>query len=473
MYKKWKIPRRTFLKGLGASVALPYLEVMFSSEKAMAQAVNDKNFVMMYFDSGAGNPRTSTHTPDSWYLANQGTIQGNLPLVYSPLNPHKGNIHLMTNCGLVPWSLVNVEIRGDGNEHNTGLHHFATGGSSKGKTNPNEGNQSIDDVILEAKRRRGFQGEGLNIDENNLRGHSSGGVNIQYADYISFKSNGQANVKRQDPQSVFNSFFGSNTNPNPLAEQASQRGLKIVDFIKRDRERLMRKVSSKDKMVLDQYYNSLAEIEDTVKKLAEGEEAQCQDNGRISAALTQGKREAFTTLMAMAFQCGIAKTGTYMLMAEITNDSTVDQIISQQDRAFDGRSVPIASSDIHNTIGHGINDSANYAHNIGSYNHFQVRALAMLIEKMKATPSVNGTVFDNTLIYSGWNMTTNHYLNQHAPLILAGGSNSGVIGGRCTSEVIYTREVFATIKKSFGIPENEWGSKVPANTKNHLGKIIG
>lgn len=474
MYKKWKIPRRTFLKGLGASVAIPYLEIMFSSDKAMAQAINDKNFVMMYFDNGAGNARVSPHTPNNWYLAGQGAIQGNMPLVYSSLNPHKANVHLMTNVGLVPWERVNIEIRGDGNEHTTGLHLFATGGSSKSKTEPNQGNQSIDDVILQAKIRRGFGGtQSININERNLSRNNAGGINIQYGNNISFKANGQANVLREDPQSVFNAFFSGN-NSNPLASEASQRGLKIVDFIKRDRDRLMRKVSNKDKMVLDQYYSSLSEIEDKVKGLAEGGRAVCQDNGQVSAALQNGKREAFTTLITMAFQCGIAKTSTYMLMGEVAAGATVNSIINESDRAFDGNSIPIANSDIHNTIGHGIDTSPNYAHNIASYNHFQVRALATLIEKMKAAPVAGGgSVFDSTMIYAGWNMTANHYVNRDAPVFLAGGANSGVIGGRCTTEVVYSREILATIKKSFGIPSNEWGSAVPTNTKDHIGKIAG
>lgn len=478
--KKWHVSRRTLLKGLGVSIALPYLDIMCMSDKAYGQDSNNKNFVNMYFDSGMIDPYYINRDQSRnkalvapWVVEqndNNLNFVGNLPATFGPLEPHKSNLVLFTE-------LVYGQLRsGPADAHYTGVHYFASGVSPGSFTQRNQGGQSVDNVILENYRSKGFEGNALNFVEHRTssqrRSFDRFANTPEYLNNLSFQKSGVPNPFFDNPRTAFNSLFGGNVQASTSQIQSNLKGKKIIDFLKEGRTRLNKVASNNDKKTLDQFYNSLSEIEEKVNQV---EKLACE--GASTAILGASSRDSFLNVLALAFQCGIAKTATYNNSPSYPDiyGSEVASIVSGADLEFDGRRV-INNNKFHETIHLAHRDNlinVDAAHFYVSYNRYQVRAFSDLVQKLKELPTPNGNVFDNTLLFGTWDMAGTSHQERRLRGFMAGGRNTGLIGNKVNKDVLNIRDIHSIVLKSFGVPQSQYHNGITNISNNVYQKIMG
>ena len=197
-----------------------------------------------------------------------------------------------------------------------------------------------------------------------------------------------------------------------LRKQAS-----LLDSMAAEIGRLKRDVGESDRRKIDQYLESVREVERRIKKAdAEANKAELKDLERplgVPASYADHARLMFD-LQVLAMQGDITRVMTFQLARETSN------------RSYPELGVP----DSHHPLSHHGNDPEKIA-KMAKINQFHVSLFAYFLKKLQATPEGDGTLLDNTLCLYGSGMgNPNKHDHTNLPTIIAGGSAAGMKGGR-------------------------------------------
>ncbi len=403
---KKALPRRTFLHGMGVTMALPLLDAMVPAASALAKTAAKpvRRLGFVYIPNGA----VMSH----WQPAGDGAMVELSPTL-SPLAPFQDQV-------IVPIGLSQkqAEALGDGNgEHSragtvwlSGVHPKETEGADvqNGTTADQIAAQQIGgDTALTSLE--------LAMEQTYLIGNCDNGYSCVYTNSISWRTATTPNPHETNPRVVFQRLFGDGGRPEErLARIREDRS--ILDWVTADISRLKTQLSPADKNSVSEYFDSVREIE---RRLQVAE----RQHGESTLELPDrpvGVPESYDEhaklmfdLVALAFKADITRVFVFTLGKEQTN------------RAYPELGVDGA----HHAVSHHQHDPVKFeqGHKI---NQYHITLTAHFLDKLKATPDGDGSLLDHSLVLHGGGISdANEHSHIDLPLVLVGGAG-GVRGGR-------------------------------------------
>ena len=399
---KKALPRRTFLKGMQATLALPLLDAMIPAMTALAQtpakAVRRLGFV--FIPMGCDHAR--------WTPEGTGALDQLSPIL-SPLEPVKAQLTVVTNMEL------QNSYPGTHDTSNSGFLRaaFAKHTESSDYFLGTTADQVAAKQMGQETQLRSLE---LSMDLNPLAGVCNNGYACVYTNCLSWSSPTTPLPSEAHPRLVFERLFGEG---GSLAERraALKSRASLLDSFDDDIARLKGAVGTADRARVDQYLDSIREVERQIQRA----EAAASDNLLPDLDRPVGVPQSFGDhaklmfdLQVLAFQADITRVVTFQLTRELSN------------RTYPEIGVP----DPHHPTSHHGGDPEKVA-KIAKINTFHVSLFAEFLQKLKATPEGDGTLLDNTVYLYGSGMG-NPSLHDHVnlPILVAGGAATGMRGGR-------------------------------------------
>ena len=398
---KTALPRRTFLRGVGVTIALPFLESMIPAATAWSQSVGRPRTRLgcIYFPHGA--------IMNKWTPAAEGT-GFDMPEILQPLKPFQNQINVISD-------LRHALAYGSGAtaNHNRSAASFLSGAFAKVGAQAHLG-ITVDQV---AAQKIG-QDTPLPSIELMIEGTSlncGDGLSCSYRDTISWQGPNSPLPMQNNPQVVFERLFGDG---NTAAQRKSRReqSLSLLDSVTGEASLLQRKLPVADRSRLDQYLSDVREIERRVQKAG----AQMSDDLAVPTAPTGVPNDVeehirlMFDLQVLAWQAEITRVSTLLLAKELSNAVYPKSGVR----------------DAFHVLSHHSNVQEN-KDRFAVLNRYHVTLFAYFLEKLRATPDGEGSLLDHSLVLYGSGMSDgNQHNHTDLPIILAGGASGRLKGGR-------------------------------------------
>ena len=419
MSKDRNISRRTVLRGLGASLALPFLEVMSPAMAAAeAAAAAPVRMAFCFVPNGVNLKNWIPQSAGSDYQ---------LPWSLQPLSAVRDDLLVLTGL-----THDKGRANGDGaGDHARSASVFLTGaqpvkthgsGIRVGMSADQAAAGKLGDLTK-------FSSIELGCDGGRNSGNCDSGYSCAYSNNISWTSATTPNSKEVDPRRAFDRLFGNGKQREEAENKARRlsRRLSILDFVLDDARRLDSKLGGHDRGKLDEYFTGVRDIE---RRLARVRSPSSAADVEAPAGLpdTPGRRMAFkqhvnlmTDLMVLAFQGDLTRVSTLMFARAGSN------------RSYREVSVP----DGHHGLSHHQGRESNLE-KIRRIDRFHVEQFTYFIEKLKGVKEGDGTLLDNCMVLYGSGISDgNRHNNENLPLLLAGRGGGSIDPGR---HIIYERE---------------------------------
>jgi hypothetical protein len=407
MSRNWYIPRRTFLRGLGATLALPMLEAMIPPARVLAETVRQPG--------GPGNPRRMAfiYVPnganmDDWTPKAAGT-DFDLPYILEPLAPVRSHLQVITGlCHKKAFA------NGDGaGDHARANATFLTGCQAR-KTAGSDirVGVSVDQVaVSRLGRRTRLPSLELSCDKGRQAGSCDSGYACAYQFHLSWRSETTPNPVEVNPRQVFDRMFGGGKE-NALRDQQRK---SILDFVQEDAARLKAGLGQTDQRKLDEYLTSVRELEQRIEhagKMAATIPEYDGPNG-VPKAYEDHIRLMFDTL-ALAFQTDSTRIATFLMAHDGSN------------RPYPFIGVPEGHHDLSHHEG-----KEERKKKIAKINRFHITQFAYFLDKLRQMKEGEGSVLDNCmLVYGSGIADGNSHNHNDLPVILAGRGGGTLHPGR-------------------------------------------
>ncbi len=416
MNSSWKLSRRHFLRGLGASIALPSLDVMAAGPSSAAAA--EPTRMAFFFIPNGVNMET-------WRPGKTGANY-DLPPTLSPLAPLKNDFMVLT--GLThDKSRANDDGAGD---HARSGGVFLTGAQPlKSEGAEIRAGQSVDQYAAQfLGRDTRFPSLELGTETGRPYGKCDSGYSCGYSNNISWKDETTPMAKLVNPREVFERFFSNEIGGE--RDAAEERRLRhrrsILDFVLDDAKSLERRVSDHDRQKLDEYLTSVREIEMRVER-AEGGGSEHRDlveQYGVPVSIPDSAEEHLRLLgdmIVLAFQTDVTRVCSLMFGNAGSN------------RAY--REVGISEG--HHSLSHHQNRTEKLQQ-IATINQFHVRQLAYILQRLKSVKDGDGTLLDHSMIVYGSAISDgNRHNHDDLPILLAGRGGGALTPGR---HVVYPQD---------------------------------
>ena len=407
---KMALPRRTFLRGIGAALALPLLDAMTPALGAAGVAAQPPSRVgFFYLPNGVAMNHTGI---DYWKPAGEGTSFELSPIL-TPLAPYKDQLIVISGL-----SHPNAEALGDGaGDHSRGTCTWLSGVHPKHTEGSDIRNGTTADQVIagEWASHTALPSLELAIDLNYLVGNCENGYSCAYVNTLAWGTPTTPLPTENNPRIVFERLFGDGgSRSQQLAQMRRRRSL--LDSVSDDMVRLQRAVGPADRARIAEYLDAVREIERRIQKAEQSDAAAAPTLDR-----PLGVPERFDDhvklmldLVWLAYQGDITRVVTFMFGRELSS-----------------RTYPeIGISDPHHGLSHHRDDAGQIA-KLAKVNTFQSELFASFLAKMKATPDGDGTLLDHSLLMYGAGLS-NPNIHSHVdlPTTLIGGACGRVKGNR-------------------------------------------
>ncbi len=389
----WKrsCPRRTFLKGAGAAVALPFLEAMVPAFRASAAAT--PRFGAVFVPNGA--------IVDSWIPKSAGAGFELSPIL-QPLRRYKDTLVVVSNLTRAHPGVV----EGD---HAISAAGWLSGVLAK-RTQAEDvlAGTTIDQIVAaQIGQETPFPSlELATADFTGYVGACTSGYSCVYTNTIAWSSPTRPLPMEINPRAVFEKLFGR---PGSPAERAARfdRTRSILDLVAAQAADLQRTLGRRDQARLGDYLDNVREIERRIER-AEARGAIDVTSLELPAGVPDSFEEHLALmydLTVLAFRGDLTRVFTFM-----------------SDRELSQRTYPqIGVSEQHHTVSHHGNDPANIAKNV-KINTYHVELFSKFLDTLKATPDGDGSLYDHTLLFYGGGMgNPNQHASDPLPLVAVGG----------------------------------------------------
>ncbi|MEO7191010.1 MAG: DUF1552 domain-containing protein [Vicinamibacterales bacterium] len=410
------LPRRTFLRGLGATVALPLLDSMLPAFSTVAHgaAARPVRLGYLYKPNGMIGASLKSPRPYLWTPKTPGAGFEFSPAM-KPLEPFRDHINafsgLAQNQG---WAL------GDGGGDHaratatylTGVHPYKTGGA--------DFKLGISADQLAAKELGKFtqlSSLELGLESQPLAGTCDSGYTCAYMS-MSWRSANQPAPAEINPRAAFERLFGDSESTDPAVRKARLANDKsVLDYVTGSLSRLEGRLGTSDKRKLDEYLDSVRDIERRIQ-LAEAQstsvELPVMDKPAAVPHDYADYSKLMMDLMVVAWQSDMTRVASFMFGRDGSN------------RPFPEIGIP----DGHHSISHHQSDPEK-VDKLVKIDQLQVQMFAYLLEKMKATPDGDGTLLDHSLVLFGSSLSeSNIHSHDDLPIVLAGNGDGRVKGNR-------------------------------------------
>ncbi len=403
------LSRRTALRGLGAAMALPWLEAMTpgTSRAASPAAEGPTRMAFLYVPNGV-------HMPD-WTPAATGP-GFDLPPLLEPLAPVRDDLLVLSGLTLDP-----ARAHGDGGGDHaramatflTGTHPRKTGGADL------RAGISVDQLAArELGRATRFASLELGCEGGGDAGRCDHGYSCAYQVNLSWRGESSPAAKEVDPRLVFERLFAPR--PGDGADAAAirreRRDRSLLDFVAEDGRRLRGRLGVADRRKLDEYLGGVREIErriDSARPAVEvGQETFTRPSG-IPGDYREHLR-LMCDLLVLAFRADLSRVATFVFANDGSN------------RAYGAIGVPEG----HHDLSHHGGDAAKFA-KIRAINRFHVEQYAYLLGRLKEAREGDGSLLDRCMVAYGSGISDgNAHSHGDLPILLAGKGGGSLRPGR-------------------------------------------
>ncbi len=383
MNKKNLLGRRKFLAaGLGTAVALPLLEFNFGSQQALAQAgMEHTRFVCFYLPNGV--------IQNQWWPGSGSG--GNFDLTgtaLAPLQAHRDSLSIFKNFRNV------ARAEGSGNAHMRAISGFLSGmpiPNDRVTRHEISFDQALADHYADVAPTpiHSLQLAGNNkIDPPNNTSYNN---NLKNA--LNFDREGRIMPTTANLRAVFNrAFQGVDTSQaNRDAQERAFLRRSVLDYVKKERASINSNLGAGDKLRLEQYFDSIRELERRLDAFEETNGSMCGEDADVPKSYDDNRDNHFigeharltANLMAVMFQCGMTRVMTYMSSGEASKTEYPELDIHLK---------------FHDAISHNQGTYSTQHHRIDTY-HSEL--VANFLDVFEATPHGSGTLLDGTCVLMG------------------------------------------------------------------------
>jgi hypothetical protein len=434
IFKK-RLSRRTFLRGTGAVVALPFLDAMAPAQTPvrMTAAAPKTRFASFYVPHGA--------TMDKWTPATQGT-GFEFTEILKPLEPFREHVNVVSG-------LAHPYVAGAGGaDVSAGANHTRAAAVFLTGAIPERGPQahlgvSVDQVAAKhIGQETPLPSLELSIEEAVLACEAA--FSCAYRNSISWKSPGDPLPMQNNPRLVFEKLFGDGSTP---AERRARRreSQSLLDSVVDQVASLQTDLAPADRRRLTQYLDDVREVERRIQR-AEASVRDDLDLPELPAGVPTTFQEHLKLLMdlqVIAFQAEITRVSTLMFARELSTAVYPETSIRDP---------------FHN-LSHHSNDRGNMER-FAQLNTYHMTKFAYFVERLKSIPDGDGTLLDHSLVLYGSSLSDG---NQHnfspLPIVLAGAASGKLKGGRHLQFPKDTRmsNLLSAMLNTLGVPTETFG----------------
>jgi len=430
---KKALARRTFLRGIGATLSLPMLDAMLPAVGASTPK-SPVRMAFVYHPVGMIMNR--------WTPSKTGT-GFEFPATMKPLEPFRENISILTGL-----AQVNGRALGDGpGDHAREGATWLTGVHPKRSESNILCGISADQIAAkEFGKETQLASLELSLEEPGLAGNCDSGYSCAYTNTVSWKSPTAPLPMETNPRFVFERLFGEAGTNDPEARLASlKKQRSILDYIAGSIDRLETDLGPRDRSKLSDYLDSIRDIERRIQKAeAQNAELKLPAMERPTAVPEHFEDHAklMIDLQAIAYQTDMTRVTTFMFGRAGSN------------RPY--RSIGI--SDGHHSLTHHMNDKEKIE-KVSRIDEHLVKQFALYLEKMRSTPDGDGTLLDHMIICHGSSLGHGNIHTHHdLPISLVAGTKL-FSGNR---HIVYPKEtplnnLFLSMFDKAGIPCQGFG----------------
>jgi Protein of unknown function (DUF1552) len=429
------LPRRTFLRGMGTAVALPFLDAMTPAlAKAQTAAKAPVRMAFVYVPNGMDMRH--------WNPSYEGKLL-DLPQTLRPLAAHKDDILLMGN---LTHNTGRALLDGAG-DHGRCSGSYLTGVQVKKSVSDIRASVSCDQLVAnQIGSQTRFASLEVGLEDGRQAGDCDSGYSCAYTNNLAWRSETQPLPPILDPRALFERLFGDGAEFTPeVREQRRINRRSILDFVREDTRALHGSLGPTDQRKLDEYLSSIRQIEEQLKR-AETENAQVDPGMEKPYGIPSDFAEHFrlmTDMITVAFQADLTRVVTFLVTREGTS------------RAYREIGIP----DGHHPLTHHRNQ-IEMMDKVAKINQYQMEQFAQWVTKLKAAQEGNGSILDNSMIVYGAGLSDgNAHTHHDLPTLIAGRGGNFIKTGR---RVVYRREtpmcnLFLTMMDRMGTRMDHFG----------------
>src|SRR3984893_16628785 len=399
------IPRRAFLRGTGAALALPVLDAMTPAFAAATTRPIRMSFIEV----------PNGIMMDKWTPATEGTGFALTP-VLEPLAQFRDRMLVLSGLDQGQAKGLPFEVGGD---HPRTCTAWLTGAHCKMTSGADlRAGISVDQVAAREfgkyTQRAALE---VGLEPSEVVGACESAYGCAYYNTISWRNDSTPLPMENRPRAIFERLFGDAGRTDPKARLAlRQDDRSILDAVTQDVRRLRGKLGGSDRGKIDQYLEAVRDVERRMQlAAAQGDHDMPQAGGAMGIPpVFSDYYKLMADLMVLAWQTDMTRVCTFQIGHEMS-----------------GRAYPeVGFGDAHHSVTHHQGDPERIAKVI-QINIFHTKMLAYYLDKLRSTPDGYGSLLDHALIlYGGVLSDGNLHLFTDLPLLLVAGGVGGIKGGQ-------------------------------------------
>jgi len=431
-----KLQRRTLLKGLGTTLALPFLDAMLPPMRAAVKPLN--RFQAFYVPNGMAM--------EYWIPKGEGEALELSPIL-EPLAAYKDRLLVMSGIK-ASWNYIHAGASGS----------FLTGTPRGGKNEI----EIIADVSIDQLLGRHFAHETqlasleVSMDLPANAGACTGNLSCAYLDTLSWRSPTQPLPMEWNPRTVFEKLFGDSGSTDRVArEKRVMQHKSILDSVSLKLADLRQELGPQDRGKVDEYTDAVRDVERRIEMAERQSDVALPSMTEPSGAppVFEDHLALMMDLQVLAFQSDLTRVISFMLSKE------------QSPRPYPQIGVPEA----HHPLSHH-NNIPELVARMSKINRYHAQLFSQYLAKLKATPDGDGSLLDHvTILYGAGISNSNAHSPDNLPLMLVGGGAGRIKGGR---HLTYTNKpssanLLMTIMDKMDYPVDKVGGsngKLPIDT---------
>ncbi len=421
------LSRRTLLRGIGSTIALPLLDAMRPALAAPSTAGQARRVAVVYVPNGI--------VMKDWTPVEFGADY-KFTRILKPLEPFKQDFTVISGLA------NNAAMKGKGGGHAKASGSFLSGTSPKYTAGADVRAGTTFDQIAAQKWSTETRVNSLQLgcEDSRMVGNCDTGSSCAYTNSLSWKNPETPMAVEVNPRSVFERLFGT-VDPSLDAATRARRTLyrkSILDQTRESTQKLATSLGAADKRKLDEYLTGIREVENRIAGAERDPRLPpVEKPSGIPFEFSQYVKLMFD-LQAIAFQSDLTRVSTMMLGRE----GSV--------RTYPEIGVPDPHHPLTHHRGH-----PDFIEKVTKINTFHVELFAYFVEKLKNTPDGDGSLLDHSsILYGGALSDGNQHSNRDLPLLLAGHAG-GVRGGRhiSTGQPTPVANLFVQMLQSVGVEQ--------------------
>jgi hypothetical protein len=434
------LPRRTVLRGLGASLALPFLDSMVPafSLRGLASGKPAHRFQTFYVPNGMAMEFWSPKTEGAKF---------ELSPILEPLAPFQDQMLVLSGLK-ANWNYIHAGASGS----------FLTGTPRGGRNEV----EIIADVSMDQLLARQFAKETqlgsleLAMDAPANAGACTGNLSCAYTHTISWRSATQPLPMEYNPRAVFEKLFGDTGSTDRRAREARLRQHKsILDSVTEKLAGLKRDLGPQDQLKVNEYSESVRDIERRIQKAEEQSDLELPtlEQPQGVPPVFEDHLALMLDLQLLALQSDLTRVISFMISKE------------QSARPYPQIGVPEA----HHPLSHHGDVPELIAH-MSKINRYHTQLFSQYLAKLRATPDGDGSLLDHmTILYGSGISNSNRHAGDNLPLLVMGGGAGRLKGGR---HLVYSDQptmanLLVTLMDKLDVPVEHIGGstgKLPIDT---------